>query len=75
MNNTIRNIAGANALSPDRMTTRERLDEIAAILALGLVRLSARQSSRIAADRENSFVDFNADQCGGAVEIYATEDA
>ena len=73
MNNSIRNSAAANALSADRMTARERLDEIASILALGLVRLKARQSSTIAAVSENSFVDFAADQSGGAVEICATE--
>jgi hypothetical protein len=68
-------IFGANALPPDRMTARERLDEIASILALGLVRLRARQSSRIAAVSENSSLDFTAYQSGGAVELCATENA
>jgi hypothetical protein len=40
---------GTNALAPGRMSTGERLDEIAAILALGLVRLRAQQSSRLSA--------------------------
>ena len=35
-----------NPLSPDRMTANERLDELAAILAAGVVRLKTRQSSR-----------------------------
>jgi hypothetical protein len=55
------------------MTARERLDEVAMILALGLVRLRARQSSRIAAVSENSSLDFNAYQSGGAVQSFATE--
>ena len=57
------------------MTARERLDEVAAILALGLVRLRARQSTRIAAASENSSLDFDAYQSGGAVELFATEKA
>ena len=75
MNGRIRTTAGANALSPNRMTARERLDEVASITALGLVRLRARQSSSIAAVPENSSLDFNAYQSGGAVELYATENA
>lgn len=66
---------GANALSPARMSARERLDEIAAILALGLVRLRARKSSRLSRVSENSSLDFNAYQSGGAVELYTTENA
>ncbi len=34
-----------NPLGPDRMTARERLAEICELLALGLIRLRARQSS------------------------------
>lgn len=33
----------SNALQPDRMTAAERLDEVAEILALGILRLRARQ--------------------------------
>ena len=75
MDNRIRTTTGANALSADRMTARERLEEIASILALALVRLRARQSSRIATVSENSSLDFNAYQSGGAVEPCATENA
>src|SRR5688500_6159044 len=50
--------AGPNAISSDRLTATERLNEVALILALGLVRLRARQSSRLSAASENSFVDF-----------------
>jgi len=55
-----------NALSPDRMTAAERLGEIARILAAGLIRLRARQSSRLSADDGDSSVDFLADRRGHA---------
>ena len=55
-----------NALSPDHMTAPERLGEIARILALGLARLRARQSSELSAGRGDSSVDFLADQRGHA---------
>lgn len=51
-----------NPLSPERMTPAERLDEIAAILAAGFVRLKAKQSSRLFEPAEKSFVDFAARQ-------------
>ena len=38
---------GANPLSPDLMSAAERLDEVAAILAAGLVRLSEVKSSEL----------------------------
>ncbi|MDG4602610.1 MAG: hypothetical protein P9C55_07595 [Defluviicoccus sp.] len=41
----------ANALDPNLMTAAERLDEIAAILAAGIVRLKARQSAHHPRDR------------------------
>ena len=34
-----------NPLNPDRMSAKERLAEVSRILALGLIRLRARQSS------------------------------
>ncbi|HRW61655.1 MAG TPA: hypothetical protein P5340_13505 [Defluviicoccus sp.] len=40
-----------NALDPNLMTAAERLDEIAAILAAGILRLKARQAVRPARDR------------------------
>ena len=56
-----------NPISPDRLSAAaERLAEVAAILAAGLMRLRARQSSRLSGDRENSCVDFTANQSGGA---------
>jgi hypothetical protein len=53
-----------NALHPDRMTAPERLDEVANILAVGLIRLKARKSSRLSADARDSSVDFTARQSG-----------
>jgi len=38
-----------NALKPEHMTADERLDELAAILSIGLMRLQARQSSHLSA--------------------------
>lgn len=47
-----------NALSPDRMTTAERLDELASILAAGLSRLRARKSRQLSANQGDSCLDF-----------------
>jgi hypothetical protein len=55
-----------NALEPNRMSTDERLAELAELLARGLVRLRAKQSSRLSACRESSFVDFDGTQSGHA---------
>ncbi len=40
-----------NALDPNLMTAAERLDEIAAILAAGILRLKTRQAARPVRDR------------------------
>jgi hypothetical protein len=48
------------------MAAEERLAEIAAILAIGLTRLRARQSTPISADSGESSVDCAADQSGPA---------
>lgn len=66
-------LSGPNPLSPNRMTPAERLTELATILAAGLVRLRARQSSRVSGERENSFVDFTANQSGHAAELAPAE--
>jgi hypothetical protein len=55
-----------NPLKPELMSTEERLDELCRILALGLVRVLARQSSRLSADRGESAVDFTARARSGA---------
>jgi hypothetical protein len=36
-----------NPLNPDRMSVKERLAEVTRILAIGLIRLRARQSSQV----------------------------
>lgn len=51
---------GANPLSPDRMTAAERLDEVAAILAAGVVRLSALKSSELSGREATSSLHFGA---------------
>jgi hypothetical protein len=56
-----------NALHPNRMTAAERLDEIADILAVGLIRLRARKSSRLSRDRGESSLDFSPEQSGHGV--------
>jgi hypothetical protein len=46
-----------NALDPDLMSPDERLAEVAGILAVGLIRLRARQSSQLSGDRGESSLD------------------
>jgi hypothetical protein len=53
-----------NPLSANRMTAAERLDEIADLLAAGLMRLRARKSSALSRDRGDSSLDFSPDQRG-----------
>ncbi len=55
-----------NPLKPEMMTADERLAEIAEILARGLVRLHARKSSPLSADRGDSFVDLAPHRSGHA---------
>ena len=62
-----------NPLHPSNMSAAERLTEVASILAAGLVRPRARQSTRISGERENSCVDFTANQSGHAVELEPAE--
>lgn len=58
---------------PDRLSASDRLTELAAILAAGLTRLRARQSSGLSGEPENSFVDFIADQSGHATGLEQVE--
>ena len=51
-------VIGPNPLHPDHLSPDERLREIAEILARGFVRLKARQSRPIAADRGESSLDL-----------------
>jgi hypothetical protein len=53
-------------LHPDQMTGTERIAELGQILAAGLVRLHARKSSPLSADRGDSSVDFLPDRSGHA---------
>ncbi|MCB1502900.1 MAG: hypothetical protein KDK07_24505 [Bauldia sp.] len=46
-----------NALNAELMSPVERIAEIGALLALGLVRLRARQSTSLSAATGESFVD------------------
>jgi hypothetical protein len=55
-----------NALKPDLMSAAERLDEIAEILAAGLMRLQTKQSSPQSADAGDSSLDCAAHQSGHA---------
>ena len=51
-----------NALDPHRMTASERLDEVADILATGLRRLRARESSSLSGDCGESPLAMSPDQ-------------
>ena len=62
----VRVMSGPNAIAPDQMTAEERIAELGQLLALGHMRLQARKSSRLSADRGDSFVDFLPDQSGHA---------
>jgi len=55
-----------NGLRPDLMSPPERLAEIAEILAAGLVRLRARQSTPLLPDHGESSLDCAGDQSGHA---------
>jgi hypothetical protein len=46
-----------NALRPDLMEPAERLDEVAEILSLGLMRLKLRKSSHLSASGGESLLD------------------
>lgn len=50
--------AGPNAIDPARMIPTKRFAEIGRILGLGLVRLQARKSRALSADRGDSCLDF-----------------
>ena len=55
-----------NPLSPDLMSTRERLDELCAILALGLVRLRMRDRDETSRAETGSRLHFAPDRSGHA---------
>jgi hypothetical protein len=58
-------MTGPNALRPELMSDAERLDEVAELLARGVVRLRQRREGRptpLSRERGDSWVDFTADQ-------------
>ena len=55
-----------NVLKPEHMTAPERLEEVGEILAAGLTRLKARQSSALPADFGESSLHCAAAQSGHA---------
>ncbi|ARP98159.1 hypothetical protein [Pseudorhodoplanes sinuspersici] len=55
-----------NGIDPCRLSAAERLDEIADILAAGLIRLRARKSSYLSDDRREIGLDFSPGQRGHA---------
>jgi hypothetical protein len=65
--NVARMLTGPNPLHPDHMTATERLGEVAAILAVGLVRLLTPKSSELSAEAGESSLHFSPDQSGHAL--------
>ncbi|MBM3952652.1 MAG: hypothetical protein FJ311_14515 [Rhodospirillales bacterium] len=66
-------LSGPNAIAPGHMSPAERIGEICAILARGLVRLKARQSRPVSGDPGESCLDFPADQRGHASRTRSRE--
>lgn len=62
-------MSGPNPLSPFHMTPAERRTELCRILALGLVRLLERQSSRLPDRVGDSSLHFPPDQSGHATRV------
>ncbi len=60
---------------PDCLSAAERLDEIAYILAAGLMRLRARQSSHLSRHDGESSLDCSATQSGHADTLQANGDS
>jgi hypothetical protein len=52
-----------NYLSPNQMSTEERLSELSTILSVGLIRLKGRKSRELSARTGDSYLHFLADQC------------
>lgn len=55
-----------NPINPAHLSPAERLDEIAEILAAGLMRLKLRKSSHLSADRGESSLDCTAQRSSHA---------
>ena len=63
----------SNAMHPDHMTAADRIDEVCKILALGLMRFRARQSSPLSAASGESSLDCPPDQSGHATAFNGAE--
>jgi hypothetical protein len=59
-------LAGANPLAPDLMTAEERVDEVAQILAVGLLRVRRCQYRNDRSRLEKNRLDFSPDRSGHA---------
>jgi hypothetical protein len=59
------NPTSPNWTPPNRMTTSDRLDELAQILSAGLRRILPEQSSSLSAQTRDSLVDFSPRKSGG----------
>jgi hypothetical protein len=55
-----------NALDPAQMSAAERLAELSELLAAGFIRLQARKSSQLSADRGESSLALPGHQSGHA---------
>ena len=53
-----------NSKPPERMTTSERIDELALILSAGLRRILPKQSSNLSSETRDSSVDFSPRKSG-----------
>ena len=53
----------SNALPPERLSAAERRAELCALLALGLVRLKARERTKNAAENGDICLHYSADEC------------
>jgi hypothetical protein len=65
-----------NPISPDQMSTDERLIEVAEILARGIIRLKARRVASLSRDCGEICLDFTVDLRGHVVpnpNVGATE--
>jgi hypothetical protein len=58
-------VSGPNPLCPERLSSEARLVEIGRILAAGVMRLNAAQSSGLSSETGDSFVDFSPRKSGG----------
>ena len=63
----------SNALRPDLMTPAERLDEIAEILAAGILRVRARLRAPQGSTAEQVRVDFSPRRSGHVTTLWSTE--